>query len=237
MKYLVCNFKNKLSKEECMRYNRIIKDETFKLNLVIMPSFPNISIFDSNEYSLGAQDISSIIDEKVTGEVTGEQLKSFGCSYVLVGHSERREFKKEINIDFINKITNAQSSGLNVIYCIGETIQEKEAGKTYDVLEKQISEVLNNVELKNIIIAYEPVWAIGSGKVPTNSLLQNNIEYIKDIIDEKYEQDIKVLYGGSITLENITDITRIDAVDGFLVGGASLNPNNVIEMAKILENL
>ncbi len=119
-----------------------------------------------------------------------------GAKYVIVGHSERRIYRHEINIDFINKINNAVENGLNVIYCIGETLNEKENGRTYEVLEKQISEVLNNVEIKNIMIAYEPVWAIGTGKVPEVNEIKENIKFINDIIMENYEEKVRYFIWG-----------------------------------------
>lgn len=159
-----------------------------------------------------------------------------GAKYVIVGHSERRIYRHEINIDFINKINNAVENGLNVIYCIGETLNEKENGRTYEVLEKQISEVLNNVEIKNIMIAYEPVWAIGTGKVPEVNEIKENIKFINDIIMENYEEKLDILYGGSVNDTNIGELCTIKGLNGFLVGGASLDPNKVkgmlIEMEK-----
>lgn len=224
MKYLVCNFKNKLNKEEIIKYSNKLNELGIKnVELVICPSNIYLSYFSGDNYKLGVQDISSFIDKTITGEVMGEQLRSMNVSYAIIGHSERRIYKNELNIDFINKINNAIENDIKVIYCIGESLKEKEEGNTYIVLEKEISEVLNNVELKNIIIAYEPVWAIGSGKVPTNEEIKENIEFINKIIKEKYDTKLKVLYGGSVNKDNIKELNKIKNVDGFLVGGASTN--------------
>ena len=236
MKYFVCNFKNKLVKDDIVRYNnRLSEIESKKVKLVIVPSLPFLAFFDRNGYSLGSQDISSFMDKTITGEVTGEQLKSLGVEYVIVGHSERREYKHEINIDFINKINNAIESGIRVIYCIGETLKDKEDGNTYMVLEKQISEVLNNVEVKNIIIAYEPVWAIGTGRIPQVKEIKDTVEFIKDIIEENYDTRLDVLYGGSINKDNIASINAIKCVDGFLVGGASTSIDSLESMLLEIE--
>ena len=235
MKYLVCNFKNKLLKNEIIEYNNSLQEIDGNHKLIIMPPFPFISLFTKNRYNLGAQDISSFIDKTITGEVTGEQIKSLGCNYVLVGHSERRIYKNEINIDFINKINNALENDLNVIYCIGETLQDKENGDTFIVLEKQVSEVLNNVEIKNIIIAYEPIWAIGTGKTPSKEDIIETIDFIKDMIYEKYETKLEVLYGGSVSEKNITELLKINALDGFLVGGASLDIDSVKKMLQEMQ--
>ena len=236
MKYFVCNFKNKLTKDDVIKYNNRLSEIDVKMvNLIIVPSLPFLTFFDKNGYSLGSQDISSFMDKTITGEVTGEQLKSLGVEYVIVGHSERREYKHEINIDFINKINNALENGIKVIYCIGENEKDKEDGNTYMVLEKQISEVLNNVEVKNIIIAYEPVWAIGSGKVPSEKEIKDNIEFIKDIIEDNYDTKLDVLYGGSINKDNIASINSIKGVDGFLVGGASTSVDSLESMLLEIE--
>lgn len=236
MKYLVCNFKNKLLKDDILKYNKSLVDIETKVKLVLCPPSIYLDMFDKSGYELGVQDISSFMDKTITGEIEATQVKSMGAKYVIVGHSERRIYRHEINIDFINKINNAVENGLNVIYCIGETLNEKENGRTYEVLEKQISEVLNNVEIKNIMIAYEPVWAIGTGKVPEADEIKENIKFINDIIMEKYEEKLDILYGGSVNDTNIRELCTIKGLNGFLVGGASLDPNKVkgmlIEMEK-----
>ena len=236
MKYLVCNFKNKLLKDDILKYNKSLVDIETKVKLVLCPPSIYLDMFDKSGYELGVQDISSFMDKTITGEIEATQVKSMGAKYVIVGHSERRIYRHEINIDFINKINNAIENGLNVIYCIGETLNEKENGRTYEVLEKQISEVLNNVEIKNIMIAYEPVWAIGTGKVPEADEIKENIKFINDIIMEKYEEKLDILYGGSVNDTNIGELCTIKGLNGFLVGGASLDPNKVkgmlIEMGK-----
>lgn len=235
MKYLVCNFKNKLLKNDIIKYNRELDGvDANNYKLVLCPPLPYISMFDKNGYSLGSQDVSSFMDKTITGEVNAEQLKSLGVDYVIVGHSEKREYKKEINIDFINKISNNVINDLTTIYCIGESLDNRETGDAFAVLEKQISEVLNNVELKKLIIAYEPVWAIGTGKVPTLKEIEDTVKFIKDTIREKYEIKIDVLYGGSVNTSNIEALSTIKNVDGFLVGGASLDAKNVKVMLEKL---
>lgn len=236
MKYFVCNFKNNLCKNDIIKYNRVLGEVKTNAKLIILPSDIFIPFFDKKGYSVGTQDLSSFIDKTVTGETTASQIKSMGADYVLVGHSERRIFKKEINIDFINKITSASDAGLTVIYAIGETKEDREKGDTYITLEKQISEVLNNVEIKNMIIAYEPVWAIGTGNVPTNYEILDVIDFIKDIIMEKYDKDLPVLYGGSVNKENIKTLLKLKNLDGFLVGGASLNPQDVLECLTVIDS-
>ncbi len=235
MKYLVCNFKNKLLKDDILKYNRNLGEIETKVKLVLCPSSIYLSLFDKNGYDLGVQDISSFMDRTITGEIEANQIKSLGATYVIVGHSERRIYKHEINIDFINKINNALENNLNVIYCVGETLRDKENGSTFEILEKQISEVLNNVEIKNIMIAYEPVWAIGTGNVPSIKEIKDNIEFISDLLYEKYECKLDILYGGSVNDENIGELCSIKGLSGFLVGGASLDVNKVKGMILEME--
>ena len=235
MKYLICNFKNKLLKEDIIKYNNSLGDIETKIKLVLCPPSIYLSLFDKTGYDLGVQDISSFMDKTITGEIEASQVKSLGATYVIVGHSERRMYKHEINIDFINKINNALENKLNVIYCIGETLSDKENGSTYEVLEKQISEVLNNVEIKNIMIAYEPVWAIGTGNVPRGKEIKENIDFINDLLYEKYEIKLDILYGGSVNDENIEELCGIKGLSGFLVGGASLDVDKVKGMILEME--
>ena len=235
MKYLICNFKNKLLKDDILKYNRNLGEIETKVKLVLCPSSIYLSLFDKNGYDLGVQDISSFMDRTITGEIEANQIKSLGATYVIVGHSERRINKHEINIDFINKINNALENNLNVIYCVGETLRDKENGSTFEILEKQISEVLNNVEIKNIMIAYEPVWAIGTGNVPSIKEIKENIEFISDLLYEKYECKLDILYGGSVNDENIGELCSIKGLSGFLVGGASLDVNKVKGMILEME--
>lgn len=235
MKYLVCNFKNKLLKDDILKYNRNLGEIETKVKLVLCPPSIYLSLFDKNGYDLGVQDISSFMDRIITGEIEASQIKSLGATYVIVGHSERRIYKHEINIDFINKINNALENNLNVIYCVGETLRDEENGSAFEILEKQISEVLNNVEIKNIMIAYEPVWAIGTGNVPSIKEIKENIEFISDLLYEKYECKLDILYGGSVNDENIGELCSIKGLSGFLVGGASLDVNKVKGMILEME--
>lgn len=235
MKYLVCNFKNKLQKEDIIKYNDSIKELAFKTKLILCPTSIYLPLFDGDNYSLGIQDISSFMDKTLTGEVDAYQAKSLGVKYAIIGHSERRIYKHEINIDFINKINNALENDISIIYCVGETKEEKENGKTYEILEKQISEVLNNVEIKNIMIAYEPVWAIGTGTIPSNNDIKEVIEFLKDIIYEKYEVNLDILYGGSVSKENIDELIKIKGLSGFLVGKSSLDIDSVLSILASME--
>ena len=164
-----------------------------------------------------------------TGSVNSRMLKNAGAHFVIVGHSENRikgESDKLINL----KIKSALKAKLKVIFCIGETLAEKRKRKTQPILSKQIKIGLNNIKNKsNIFIAYEPVWAIGSGIIPKSQDLFKTIEFIKSKFRDKLP---KVLYGGSVGPENITNLKKINNIDGFLIGGASQSPKKFIDIVK-----
>ena len=162
-----------------------------------------------------------------TGSINSKMLKDVGAKYVIIGHSENRqrgESDKKIN----NKIKSVLKSGLKVIFCIGETSQEKRKKKTYQVLNNQIKTGLDKVKnKKNIIIAYEPVWSIGTGLIPKSNELIKIITFIK----KKYK-NLKVLYGGSVNSKNINELKLIENIDGFLIGGASQDAKKFIDIIK-----
>ena len=162
-----------------------------------------------------------------TGFVNSKMLKDVGAKYVIIGHSENRQ-RGESNKKINNKIKSALKSGLKVIFCIGETSQEKRKKKTYQVLNNQIKTGLDKVKnKKNIIIAYEPVWSIGTGLIPKSKDLYDVINFIK----KKYKYN-KVLYGGSVNPKNINELKSINNIDGFLIGGASQDPKKFIDIIK-----
>ena len=164
-----------------------------------------------------------------TGSVNSRMLKNAGAHFVIIGHSENRikgESDKLINL----KIKSALKAKLKVIFCIGETLGEKRKRKTQSILSKQIKIGLNNIKNKsNIFIAYEPVWAIGSGIIPKSQDLFKTIEFIKSKFRDKLP---KVLYGGSVNPENITNLKKINNIDGFLIGGASQSAKKFIDIVK-----
>ena len=162
-----------------------------------------------------------------TGSINSKMLKDVGAKYVIIGHSENRQ-RGESNKKINNKIKSVLKSGLKVIFCIGETSQEKRKKKTYQVLNNQIKTGLDKVRnKKNIIIAYEPVWSIGTGLIPKSNELIKIITFIK----KKYK-NLKVLYGGSVNSKNINELKLIENIDGFLIGGASQDAKKFIDIIK-----
>lgn len=229
-KIIVGNIKMNLKFEEIPNYLDYFKNIKAK-NLIICPSYIYIPYFLNYDFSVGSQNVAAHDMGAYTGEVSAEQLHSIGVKYTIIGHSERRNNLGETN-DYINKkVINTLNSKLKVILCIGETKEEKELEKKYEVINRQIITNLNEVkDLSNLIIAYEPVWSVGTNKLPKPSELIETINYIKQLIFDKYNQNIKVIYGGSINENNITKLNKIKELDGFLIGSASINPSRFIDI-------
>ena len=169
-----------------------------------------------------------------TGSVNASMLKKIGAEYIILGHSENR-LEGETNQIIKKKIISALNQKLNVIFCIGETYKEKSKGKTFSILRKQIKSSLNKKFIKNkIILAYEPVWSIGTNKIPKKSELQNTIKFIKKDFRKifKTNKSPKVLYGGSVNHQSIGLLSSISEIDGFLIGSASQSAKKFIDIIK-----
>ncbi len=232
MKYLVCNLKANKLKEDLNLYEKKLKNIIVdsNLELIICPPTPFLYIFQSNNYKLGSQDVSKFGMGSHTGENTAEQLSSLNVKYALVGHSERRGPFKEEESTIIEKIKKAYHSHIHPIYFIGEDRLEKENKETNKILEKQISHIINEVpdyKREKMIIVYEPVWAIGTGEIPTISDISNRVEFIKKIITEYYDLALPVLYGGSVNENNIEELVTVDVLDGFVLGESSQEIKNI----------
>lgn len=174
---------------------------------------------------IGAEDCHYENNGAFTGNISPLMLKEYNVKYVIVGHSERREFEKEINSLVAKKSINAINNGLSPILCIGESLEIRESKKYLDFIEKQVLESIDGVDLTKIVIAYEPIWAIGTGKVPTLEEIKEIILCVKTILSRKSglnKDEINILYGGSVKSTNVEEIMSIESVSGVLVGGASL---------------
>lgn len=225
-KLIIGNFKNYMTSNDVAIYLKEI-EKIKGNNIVLCPSNIYIPYFLKKDFKVGIQNIASN-EGTYTGEISSKQAKSLGINYAIIGHSERRINFNETNEIVNSKIKEALKEKLNVILCIGETIDEKD--NAIEVLEKQIIECLKDIELNNIVIAYEPVWAIGTGITPTLDDINRITNDIKNIVQKNYNIDIKVLYGGSVNSSNIKDI--IELTDGVLIGKAS---TNIVEFLKIIE--
>jgi triosephosphate isomerase len=177
-----------------------------------------------------------------TGEVSPLMLKEVGCHYVIIGHSERRQFFGETDETVNRRIKAALAQGLKVIFCIGETLKEREEGKTFSVIERQVEDGLKNLsdkEMENIVIAYEPIWAIGTGKTATPGQAEEVHRFIRGKIEKLYSrevsEEIRIQYGGSVTPENIKGLMEQANIDGALVGGASLKAESFSKIVRFKE--
>jgi triosephosphate isomerase len=212
-------------------------------DIVICPPFTALSevsevICDSN-IKLGAQDMHWEDQGAFTGEVSAPMLKDAGCQYVIIGHSERRQYFGETNVSANEKVKAALKNSLNPILCVGETLEQREKSQTFLVLDEHILNGLKDIgaeEITDVIIAYEPVWAIGTGKTATPQIAQEAQGYIRGLLVRLYGKDIakeiRIQYGGSVKPENISDLMQKPDIDGALVGGASLDLNSFVQIVK-----
>ena len=236
--YFIANWKMYGNTKSLNTLDKVIKfsksKEIKKGRLIYCP--PNTLIssffkkFQNCLIDIGAQNCHENDDYGPhTGFVNCKMLKNIGANYVIIGHSENRE-KGETDKLINQKIKSAIRAKLKVILCIGETLSEKKRGKTKSVLSKQIKLCLDKVNKKtNLFIAYEPVWSIGTGKIPKITELKDSIKFIKSKFNKKIP---KIIYGGSVSPKNINNLKMIKDLDGFLIGGASQNSKNFIDIVK-----
>lgn len=233
MKLLVGNFKMNLLKDEIDEYIKNVKNH-LKENVIFCAPFIYLDKLIENGFKVGAQDVSEYDNGAYTGEVSSTQLKSLGCMYSIVGHSERRMYFDD-NRRVNEKIKKLLRDGLTPILCVGENKEEYENKETGNVIKRELQEAFKDIDPSNVIIAYEPIWAIGTGLIPNNSEIESIAQLIKEFINEEYKTDIKVLYGGSVSTKNINELEKISNIDGYLVGGASIKVdewNSLINIVK-----
>lgn len=224
MKLVVGNQKTYMNRSDVLDFIEKTKDGNCS-SAIICPSSIYIDLFlERSKYLVGAQNVSEKGNGASTGEISAEQLNSLGVSCSIVGHSERRDEQHETSQMIYNKIVKLLENDIIPIFCVGEHLEEKEKNVTKDIVGKQIMEVfdrLNTDNMEKIIIAYEPIWSIGTGKIPTNEEIIDVTCYIKDLVQDKYGKRIVTLYGGSVNSKNIDTLNEIEVVDGYLIGGSS----------------
>jgi triosephosphate isomerase len=189
---------------------------------------------------IGAQNISEEESGARTGETSASMIKDLGCKFSIIGHSERRIFFHESNKSISKKLNNVNNYSIIPILCVGESAEENRRNDTYEVLELQINEALKDLnKLRSLIIAYEPVWAIGSGRIPDPDEINSVHKMIKDVVQSRFPKiGLKsVLYGGSVNSKNAPSLFVQENIDGALVGGASLNGKEFAQIANILNEL
>lgn len=238
---------NKTNNEAVDLAKRILLDSQGieKVDIVICPPFtaiaPVYNVIKDSNIRLGAQNMFFEDEGAYTGEISGEFLKSIGCEFIIIGHSERRKYFNETDIDVNKKIKKAMAFGLTPIVCVGETLEEREKGNTEEVVKREIVGALQEQTDKDkIIYAYEPIWAIGTGKTAHPEDANKIHKLIRDIIKTDFridETSIRILYGGSVKPSNAKALLSQPDIDGSLVGGASLDAKSFVEIIKAAANL
>ena len=213
--------------------NSLVGQQT-QVQVCICPPFTSLqkgsSLVEQTEVLLGAQNMSAEPSGAFTGEISAEMLRDLYVNFVILGHSERRQYFGETNKSINLKVLAAVQNNLKPIYCIGETLEERESGNTLEVVKSQVKEGLANFplsEVDNLVLAYEPVWAVGTGKTATDEMAQEVHAYVRgllvDLFGDAAGSGVRILYGGSMKPENASGLLSQPDVDGGLIGGASLN--------------
>ncbi|MCW4629185.1 MULTISPECIES: triose-phosphate isomerase [Marinomonas] len=242
-KIVAGNWKMNGSKESIsLLINGLLEMEGSDSEVVVAPSFPYLSQVESlisgSAIVLAAQNVSQEVKGAFTGEVSASMLGDFGVKYVLLGHSERRSLYGEIDALVASKVKAVLDFGLVPMFCVGETLAEREAGKTLEVCERQIQAVIDVVGIaafEGLVIAYEPVWAIGTGLSASAEQAQEVHKAIRDFLaqsSESVSQKVQILYGGSVKASTSSALFQMPDVDGALVGGASLDAKEFIAIVK-----
>ncbi|UUD36880.1 Triosephosphate isomerase [Mycoplasmopsis californica] len=208
-----------LHREEKNKYPR-------KMKFAIAAPFVNLSAFLKSKLPVCAQNVSEHASGAYTGEVSASMLKDLNVTYAIVGHSERRQYYGETD-----EIVNAKAkalieAGITPVICVGETLEEYEAGKTKQVVLKQLQDSLKGLDLEKIVLAYEPIWAIGTGKVATPEIAEEVCKFIRKNTSKK----LVIQYGGSVKPDNVAELAAQKNIDGFLVGGASLTAKGFVKL-------
>lgn len=210
-----------------------------KVGVILCPPFPYLTavaeVLAGSRIGLGGQNCYEKSEGAYTGEVGPKMLADVGCQYVILGHSERRHGMMESDALVANKVANALKEGLRVILCIGETLAERQEGRAESVFDRQAYSALHTLtpELRaNVVVAYEPVWAIGTGEVATPELAQRAHAYIRKRLGEMGASELPILYGGSVKADNAAGLFSQPDIDGGLIGGASLQPDGFLSIVR-----
>jgi triosephosphate isomerase len=227
--------------------SNMLKDEYHgNAEVIIIPPFVHINaisrmVINDRNVSVGAQNCSNHVSGAYTGEVSAAMLKSCGAAYVIIGHSERRQYFGEHNDWLAKKVDAVLAEGLSPIYCCGETLEERESNKHFDVLKSQVSEALFHLsaeQMSKVVVAYEPVWAIGTGKTASTAQAQEVHAFIRTLLKDKFGEEVSdnitIQYGGSVKADNANELFSAPDIDGALVGGAALQSRSFVDIVKAM---
>ena len=237
----VANWKLNRNFSSTAEYIDQIKDyENDNAEIVICPPYPLIGkFFDAKlqNLKLGAQNFAAFKNGAYTGEVSIEMINELGCDFSIIGHSERRQYFNESDLDVNLKTKLALKNKVTPIICIGETLKQRQNGEFKEIILEQVNKALFEISNKPIIIAYEPIWAIGSGLTAENHQIEEVFELISETAKNNNVQadKLKILYGGSANVKNLDNLLKIPNISGFLIGSASLDANNLIKMADFVK--
>ena len=237
------NWKMNLDNQQAVDLFRSLNKnhESKDVEIIIAPASIYLSLFSKEnlQVKLAAQNVSSNQNGAFTGEISSSMLSSFGVDYCIVGHSERRAYQKESNELIFEKIKSLIKNGVRPIFCCGELLEQRESNQAYDIVTTQLSLILNHLnkeEVLNMVIAYEPVWAIGTGLTASAQDAQKMHHHIRSLIEDKFgsniSEEISILYGGSCKPDNASELFSQKDIDGGLIGGASLDAESFIKIAK-----
>jgi triosephosphate isomerase len=213
------------------------------VDIMIAPTFTALAavlkVIQNSPVGMGGQNLFWENEGAYTGEISAAMLKAAGCRYCIIGHSERRQYFGETDETVNKKIQAAIQAGLEPVFCVGETEKEREAEQTWAVLDKQVKKGLEELvldQLGMLIIAYEPVWAIGTGKTATDDQAQEAHQFIRSLVEKNFDKSlsdsVRILYGGSVKPDNIAGLMSMPDIDGALVGGASLDAESFSKIVK-----
>ena len=243
------NWKMNKTIAESVSFVHILKtavSDVKDVDVLVFPTFISTNAVYNEVKGLnikvGAQNLFWEEKGAFTGEVSASMLKDAGCSYVLIGHSERRQYFGEVDKTVNKKVKAASLNDIVPIVCVGETLKEREENTTFKVIKKQVKESLSDLsqeEASKLVIAYEPVWAIGTGKTATPQQAQEVHAFIREIYSQLYKNaadKVRILYGGSVKPDNVSELMKQSDIDGGLVGGASLEVESFIKLVKYFKN-
>jgi triosephosphate isomerase len=220
---IALNNKSNLDKEQFLEYQEKCNQLHTSHKMIVCPTFLNINLYQESKIHLGAQNVSATGEGAYTGEVSAKDLKKSNVEYCIVGHSERRTYQRETLEEINQKIIQLEENDIIPILCVGESLEERNQNQVKEVIKKEIeTAIVNTSKKERIIIAYEPIWSIGTGVIPTNEEIEEVFDYIKELLPNN-----KILYGGSANENNISTLKQVSAIDGYLLGGLSLKPEQL----------